>query len=316
MKSNEIMAGIAAIGLCAIGCGPVKLCAMQGTNASPIAAATSKAGGEESQPVLAKYVLDFQTSVDQGLQAKLEAIDARLRKNYGLTNGQAAVGLLDLQRLRLAMIEPDRMEYAASVAKVGILLAYFELHPAAATNLDVKTKHELGLMVKASSNEMASRFSEELGLKPIQEVLNRYGLYDRTHGGGIWVGKHYGKGGERIGDPIANNSHAVTVRQLLRFYVWLLQGKLVSPEASAQMREIFASPDIPHDDIKFVKALAGRDLTILRKWGSWEDWLHDSAVITGPGRHYILVALVHHPKGDEYLVELAKAVDDLCSAKD
>src|SRR5262249_34423575 len=149
----------------------------------------------------------------------------------GMTTGQVAVGLLDLKRLRLAMIQPDRIEYAASVAKVGILIAYFELHPAAATNLDAQARHELGLMIKASSNEMASKFSEAMGLAWIQEVLNRYGFYDAAHGGGIWVGKHYGKGGERIGDPIGNNSHAVTVRQLLRFYLLLLQEKLVSPDA-------------------------------------------------------------------------------------
>ena len=50
---------------------------------------------------------------------------------------------------------------------------------------------------------------------------------------------------------------------------------------------------------------------ILRKWGSWENWLHDTAVITGLGRHYILVALTHHPQGDAYLTDLARAVDDL-----
>jgi len=86
---------------------------------------------------------------------------------------------------------------------------------------------------------------------------------------------------------------------------------LVSPAASKAMREIFASPDIPHDDIKFVKGLAGRDVQIIRKWRTWQDWLHDSAVVTGGRRHYILVALTKHPKGDEYLVELAKAVDNL-----
>ncbi|MEI9960930.1 MAG: serine hydrolase, partial [Limisphaerales bacterium] len=208
------------------------------------------------------------------------------------------------------MIHPDREEYAASIPKVGILLAYFQLHPAAATNLDAQTRHELGLMAKASNNEMASKFSHELGLKPIQAVLNAYGFYDANHGGGIWVGKHYGKDGERYGDPVGDNSHAATVRQLLRYFLMLEQGKLVSPAASKTMREIFASPDIPHDDIKFVKGLAGRTVQIIRKWGSWENWLHDSAVVTGDGRHYILVALTEHPKGDEYLADLAVAVDD------
>ena len=256
------------------------------------------------------YALDYDTATDPALQVRLETTDARLRNKYGMTTGQTAVGVLDLKRLRLAMIHPDRIEYAASVAKVGILLAYFQLHPEAATHLDPSTRHELGLMAKISSDEAATKFSRQMGLRQIQAVLNSYHFYDTNHGGGIWVGKHYGRGAERIGDPIADHSHAATVRQLLRFYLLLEQGKLVSPAASRTMREVFASPDIPHDNIKFVKGLAGRDVRIIRKWGSWQDWLHDSAVVTGPGRHYVLVALTHHPRGDEYLVELAAAVDD------
>jgi beta-lactamase class A len=258
-----------------------------------------------------KYTLDYTTPVNAPLQATLETIDAALRAKYEMRAEQTAAGLLDLRTMGLAMIQPDREEYAASGVKVGILLAYFQLHPAAATNLDAPTRHELGLMIKASSNEAAARFSQEMGLKEIQRVLDGYHFYDATRGGGLWVGKHYGTNGERIGSPVGDNSHAATVRQLLRFYLLLEQGKLVSPAASKMMREIFASPEIPHDQIKFVKALAGRDAQILRKWGSWEDWLHDSAIITGPGRCYILVALTHHPKGDEYLADLAVAVDDL-----
>ena len=90
-------------------------------------------------------------------------------------------------------------------------------------------------------------------------MIDSYDLYNTNHGGGIWVGKHYGQGHERYGDPIGDNSHAATVRQLLRYFLMLEQGKLVSAAASKTMREIFASPDIPHDDIKFVKGLAGRE---------------------------------------------------------
>lgn len=276
-------------------------------------AASTSLASEVLQP-FQNYTLDYDSKVDPVLQSKLEALDSELRQKYGMTPAQIAVGVLDLKHLRLAMIHPDREEYAASVAKLGILLAYFQLHPEAATNLNSETRHELGLMVKASSNEMAAKFSRELGLRQIQQVLNSYHFYDTNHGGGIWVGKHYGQGGERIGDPIADNSHAVTVRQLLRFYVLLEQYKLVSPQASKTMLEIFASPDIPHDNIKFVKALAERKVEIIRKWGTWENWFHDSAVITGPDRHYILVALTNHPKGDDYLVDLAKSVDDLLAA--
>lgn len=255
-------------------------------------------------------MLDYDTRVDPKLQRRLELIDASLRAKYGMSAEQADVGVYDLRHHRLAMIHPDQIEYAASVAKVGILLAYFQLHPNAATQLDPTTRHELGLMAKISSNEMAAKFSREMGLREIQKVLNDYGFYDAAHGGGIWVGKHYGPNSERIGDPVANHSHAATVRQLLRFYQMLDADKLVSPAASKTMREIFASPDIPHDEHKFVKALAGRNVDILRKWGSYEDWLHDTAIITGPDRKYILVGLTHHPQGDAYLEDLARAVDD------
>ena len=256
------------------------------------------------------YRVDYEAQTDAALQAKVETIDAGLRAKHGMTPGQTAVGVMDLKTGRLAMIHPDRGEYAASVPKIAILLAYFELHPEAGKRLDPQVRHELGLMVKASNNEMAAKHSRALGLQAIQRVLDRYGFYDRQRGG-IWMGKHYGRSEERIGDPLNDHSHAATVRQLIRFYLLLEQGKLVSPEASRTMREIFASPEIPHDEIKFVKGLAGREVQLLRKWGSWQDWLHDSAIITGPGRHYILVALTHHPKGDDYLMDLARSVDDL-----
>jgi beta-lactamase class A len=266
-------------------------------------------------PRLNTYVLDYNSAVEPELQRKVETIDAEIRKQYEMAPSDTAVGLLDLRGLRLAMIRPDHEEYAASVPKVGILLAYFQLHPEAATNLDAKVRHELGLMIKISSNEMAAKYSQLLGLTNIQRVLATYHFYDTNHGGGLWVGKHYGVSAERIGSPVGDNSHAATVRQLLRYYLLLEQGKLVTPAASQTMREIFRSPDIPHEVNKFVKGLEGRDLEILRKSGTWENWLHDTARVKGPERDYILVALTKHPKGDEYLVSLAMAVDDLLRGK-
>ena len=274
------------------------------------ACAVSFATEPTTRPV-ADLTLSYDTPPDAELQKRLERIDEELRGRFGMTGDDAAVGVLDLVRGRVAMIHPDRIEYAASVPKLGILLAYFEVHPAAATKLDQTTRHELGLMAKASNNEMAAKFSHEIGLKKIQAVLDGYGLYDASRGGGIWVGKHYGKDKERYGDPVADHSHAATVRQLLRWWLLLEQGKLVSPEACETMKQILASPDIPADDTKFVKGLAGRDVQVLRKWGTWKDWRHDTASVTGKDRHYILVALTHHAKGDAYLEALAAAVDDL-----
>lgn len=260
------------------------------------------------------YQLDYDSKLSPELQRQVVAIDAAARARLNMRTEDAALGVLDLKSLRLAMIHPDRGEYAASVPKIGILLAYFELRPEATTNLPDEVRHDLGLMVKASSNEAAAKFSRELGLKEIRRVLEKYGFYHAQRGGGIWVGKHYGVSGERYGDPVGDNSHAATVRQVLRYYLMLEQGGLVSPEASKTMREIFESPEVPHDNIKFVKALASeRDegMEIIRKWGSWENWLHDSAVVKDERRHYIIVGLTHHPRGDEYLEAVAREVHGL-----
>lgn len=260
---------------------------------------------------LQDFTLDYQTPVDLKLQPELEAIDVNLRTKYGMSTNQTTVGVLDLRTLQLAMVRPDFELYAASVAKLGIMLAYFQLHPEAATHLDPAMRHDIGLMVRPSDDAAATRVAMTMGLKPIQQVLDSYHFYDASRGGGLWVGKYYGKAGERYGDPVADNSHAATVRQLLRFYLLLEQRKLVSPAASQTMLDILGDEAIPADDIKFVHGLAGRNVKILRKWGTWENWLHDTAIVTGPDRCYVMVAMTEHPRGDEYLVDFAQAVDDL-----
>ena len=75
------------------------------------------------------YRLDHDSPVDAELQRELEQIDSELRQRFEMTPAQSAVGLLDLRTLRLAMIHPDRGEYAASIPKIGILLAWFDKQP-------------------------------------------------------------------------------------------------------------------------------------------------------------------------------------------
>lgn len=277
--------------------------------AAALAGAAALMHAEPAMPDLSALTLDFSTAPDPACQQTVVGIDAGLRERFAMTGADAAVGVLDLRTGRLALVRPDQIFYGASVPKIAILLGWFAAHPRAG-ELDATTRQELGLVIKQSSNELAAKYSQQLGLGFIRDVLDRHGFYDAAHGGGIWLGKHYGVDGERVVDPVGGHSHAATVRQVLRFHLLLEQGRLISPEASAAMREIFASPDIPHKDDKFVAGLAGRGLEIRRKAGWWEDWWHDSAVVTGPGRHYLIVALTHHAKGEEYLKAFAAAVDD------
>jgi hypothetical protein len=261
---------------------------------------------------LQSYRLTYDTPLDPDLQSELEAIDQRIGDELGIPPADRAFGVLDLGDRRVAMLQPDAMFYAASVPKICILLAYFETHPEAAHDLDPQVERELQLMIKRSDNELAAKYSQLVGLDQIQEILQSkcYHFYDQEHGG-FWCGKHYGIAEPRMGDPVHDHSHGATVRQCLRYYLMLEQGRLVSAAACAKMKEIFAAPGLEFHNDRFVRGLNGRDVTIIRKSGLWEDWHLDTARVQHAERVYVLAGMVHHPKGEEYLAEIAAAVDEV-----
>ena len=253
---------------------------------------------------LQAYRIRPDSPTDDGLQAELERIDAELGKQLGIPNSERAIGVLDLTDLRLAMVNPDEMFYAASVPKICILLAYFETHPEAVKHLADDVRRELGRMIKVSDNAMAAKYGKLLGIDKVQDVLQSrpYRFYDKKWNGGFWYGKHYASKGERKGDPVHDYSHGATVRQCLRYYLMLEQGRLVNPQACEKMKEIFASPELDYGNTKFVAGLNGRDVTMIRKSGTWRDWHADTARIEHGGRVYLLAGLTHHPQGGAILI--------------
>ncbi len=266
---------------------------------------------------LQAYRIRPDSPTDDGLQAELERIDAELGEQLGIPDSDRAIGVLDLTDLRLAMVNPDQMFYAASVPKICILLAYFETHPEAVKHLADDVRRELGRMIKVSDNAMAAKYGKLLGIDKVQEVLQSrpYRFYHKNWNGGFWYGKHYASKGERKGDPVHDYSHGATVRQCLRYYLMLEQGRLVNPQACERMKEIFASPELDYGNTKFVAGLNGRDVTMIRKSGTWRDWHADTARVEHGGRVYLLAGLTHHSQGGQYLTRAAAALDDYLCGK-
>ncbi|HBY62521.1 MAG TPA: serine hydrolase, partial [Solibacterales bacterium] len=115
-------------------------------------------------------------------------------------------------------------------------------------------------------------------------------------------------------DPLHNLSHGATAFQAARFFTLLAQGKLVSPEFSAEMKRILGNPGIEH---KFVKGLAGLPRQIYRKSGTWGEWHSDAALIEAGDHQYVAVALMKDPKGGEVLPGLIRKLDRLiCGSGD
>ena len=166
-------------------------------------------------------------------------------------------------------------------------------------------KNDLHLMISKSNNQASTRMIDRLGYEKIEAVLrspqNR--LYDEEVGGGLWVGKRYAAGGRRYPEPIKGLSHAATTKQVCSFYYQLAVGNLINEKRSKQMLEIMKDPALHHKFVNTLDKVAPK-ATIYRKSGSWKNFHADSALVWGPNRKYIIVALVDNDFGEKIIRDL------------
>ena len=262
---------------------------------------------EDDAPLWSMRDPEFQQQVEAEL-ARLGLQDEVRRKQLSL----AIVDVTDRENPRFAAVNGDKMIYAASLPKIAVLLASFELIAQHKMEYDAETEALLKAMIRRSSNSATTEMMHRVGKENIARVLlsPRYRLYDPDHNGGLWVGKDYAKSGTWKRDPIHNISHGATAIQVARFYYLLLTEKLVTPEHSRMMLEVMADSQINH---KFLAALAkvAPRATLYRKSGSWRTYHSDSAIVKHDGRTYILVALSNGEEGKQWMINIAGAMDAL-----
>jgi beta-lactamase class A len=248
---------------------------------------------------------------DSSLQRQLDKTLTRLGLDKAVNNKKLSVALVDITRLdkpRVAAVNGDEMQYAASLPKIAILLGAFVEIEQGEMKLDKDTRESLTRMIRVSSNEDATRMLNRVGKQRLLGILQsgRFHLYDPHVNGGLWVGKEYGKSAAYQRDPLHNLSHGATAMQTARFYYLLETGKLVGPELTREMKSMLGNPGIHH---KFVKGLADYpDARIYRKSGSWRQWHADSAIVEAQGHKYIIVALAEDPNGGAWLSRLIEPI--------
>jgi beta-lactamase class A len=250
-------------------------------------------------------------SHDSSLQRQLDRTLTRLGLDKAVHNKKLSVALVDITRLdkpRVAAVNGDEMQYAASLPKIAILLGAFVEIEQGEMKLDQDTRESLTRMIRVSSNEDATRMLNRVGKQRLLGILQsrKYDLYDPKVNGGLWVGKEYGKSAAYQRDPLHNLSHGATAMQTARFYYLLETGKLVNPKLTREMKSMLGNPGIHH---KFVKGLADYpDAKIYRKSGSWRQWHADSAIVEADGHKYIVVALAEDPRGGEWLSRMIQPI--------
>ena len=226
-----------------------------------------------------------------------------------------AVGIVDLSNpneVKYASINGNHMMYAASLPKIAILLAAMDAIEKGELKETPTIKTDMRLMISKSDNQASTRMINRLGYAKIESVMTdpRYMFYDENKGGGLWVGKRYGGGGDTNREPLKNLSHAASVDQVCRYYYLLANGKLVNEKRSKQMLEIMGNPGLHHKFVSMVEKIAP-DALLFRKSGSWRTYHSDSILVWGndPERRYILVALVDDANGEQIIRNLVKPAE-------
>ncbi|SFI96066.1 serine hydrolase [Olleya namhaensis] len=258
---------------------------------------------------------------DSDLQKTLES---EINKNplwkKLINQKKMSIGLVDLRdtnNVKFARINGNHMMYAASLPKIAVLLAAMDAIDKKELTETADIRKDMRLMISKSNNAATTRMIDRVGYDKIESVMRskKYKFYDEAIGGGLWVGKRYGGGGNTNREPLKNLSHAATVTQVCRYYYLLANGKLVNQKRSKQMLDIMENTALHH---KFVNTLdkIAPDARIFRKSGSWKNYHSDSVLVWGKdlNRRYILVALIEDASGEQIIRDLIKPVEKVLRA--
>lgn len=268
------------------------------------------AGALLAQP----HAVDLRAARDASLQSAVERVVADAGLLQEVAQGRLALALVDAtdpSAPRLAMLNGDRMMYAASMPKVAILLGALAEAEAGRLPINAMTVGAMTNMIRYSSNDDATRVLRWVGIDRLLEILQspRFALYERAGAGGLWVGKGYGPEPATRRDPLHNLSHGATAYQVARLYWMLASDQLLSPPMNLLMKQVLSSPGIHH---KFVKGLNARPgVSIYRKSGTWKQFHADSALVETRDKRFILVGIAEHADGGEWLARLAAPLHDL-----
>ncbi|WP_299779424.1 serine hydrolase [uncultured Formosa sp.] len=239
-----------------------------------------------------------------------------------IAENKMSVGIVDLsnpEQVRYASVNGEYMMYAASLPKIAILLSAMDAIEKGELKETTEVKNDMRLMISKSNNAASTRMIDRLGYEKIESVMTdpKYMFYDEDCGGGLWVGKRYGSGGDTNREPLKHLSHAATVDQVCRYYYLLAYGKLVNNKRSKQMLAIMGNPDLHHKFVNSLEKIAPQ-AQLFRKSGSWQTYHSDSILVWGndPNRRYILVALIDDANGEQIIRSLVNPIENALKKKE
>jgi beta-lactamase class A len=260
---------------------------------------------------------ELRAGTDAGLQRGLERVVHELGLAHAVESKQLSLAVVDVTQPvapRLAMLNGDETMYAASLPKIAILFGALVEAERGRLPINEKTVGAMTNMIRYSSNEDATRVLGWVGGDRLLEILQseRYKFYDATAGGGLWVGKAYGKDAAYRRDPVRNLSHGASAFQVARLYYMLASNVLLSDRLNELMMETLSKPGIHHKFVRGLESIPG--VRIFRKSGTWKDFHADSALVEQGDKRYILVGIAQHAEAGDWLTRLAAPLHELVTS--
>lgn len=246
----------------------------------------------------------IRKSFDRTFQHQMDAMLQELELKRLVHRQELAFAVLDMGQpdMRLAGFNLDMMMYAASLPKIAILFAGLKKASDGEAEWSSRERWLARHMIQRSSNKTATELFYRVGPEYIARLLQSpaYRFYDAKFGGGLWIGKEYGKRAAWRREPLLHLSHAATPFQVIRFYHALENGNLLPPKATVEMKRIMAKTELPHKFIRAMAASPGKR-RYLRKSGTWGHFHSDSILVDDGANRFILAGLTKHPYGAQVL---------------
>jgi hypothetical protein len=126
---------------------------------------------------------------------------------------------------------------------------------------DLKFRERMEFMIDWSDNWFAGTCIDDLGFQYINKCMGSLGLFDPKQQRGLWLSSNYdGRSWGKKPQPPGNTPLGATARAVMKFLVALDTNKLISPEASQEMRQLTNKTDFDHPPFAGVESLVKKAL--------------------------------------------------------
>lgn len=272
--------------------------------------------------------------LDPSLQVALRRAAEETLKEYPKLGAEnLAITIIDVTRnstIERADVQGDAPFYPASVVKLFYMVETYHQH---LEKNDEDTPRALHEMIRVSDNDATAYIIDTitdtssgpwLEGRALRKFLDKRGVvnrwfksmdYDISAMAKPWSFGPFGRDKQLMGGPSRPNRNRATTNTVASLMLWIVRGRAVSPQASAEMLKLLERPLPPEPVENQVAEFIGEALPagshLWSKAGWTSEVRHDAAYLELPngGKKLILVIFTQGIAEDKMLVpSIAKKV--------